>query len=186
MPNRPQIVTIDGDAIAHLLEFCQATQRTKLLLVADHNTYVVQGKAVESALRQQGFDLKKIVFTHDEVAADAHHILRVWWKVTGKNAPLLLSAPARSRTSRLCEPSHQNRFYLPANGAFGRWLCFDWRALNYLWRQEHRYFTCADRDFCRHPSLNRSAARHDCRGIWRHAGQNHLDCRLAIGASTLG
>ena len=77
MPNRPQIVTIDGDAIAHLLEFCQATQRTKFLLIADRNTYAVQGKAVESALRQQGFDLKQVVFTHDEVAADAPHILRV-------------------------------------------------------------------------------------------------------------
>jgi len=77
MTNRPQAVTIDGDAITHLLEFCQATQRTNFLLVADRNTYAVQGEAVETALRQQGFDLKKVIFTHDEVVADAHHILRV-------------------------------------------------------------------------------------------------------------
>lgn len=77
MTNRPQAVTIDDNAIAHLLEFCQATQRTKFLLVADRNTYAVQGAAVAAALRQQGFDLKQVVFTHAEVVADAHHILRV-------------------------------------------------------------------------------------------------------------
>ncbi|CAN5745547.1 hypothetical protein BH10CHL1_BH10CHL1_02220 [soil metagenome] len=75
--NRPQMVTIDADAITHLLEFCQINQLTKFCLVADQNTYAVLGEAVEGALRQQNFDLKKVVFTNAEVVADAHHILRL-------------------------------------------------------------------------------------------------------------
>ncbi|MCX6047982.1 MAG: hypothetical protein NT075_23015, partial [Chloroflexi bacterium] len=75
--NRPQMVTIDGDAIPHLIEFCQANHLAKFCLVADQNTYIVLGEAVEEALRQQNFDLKKVVFTNAEVVADAHHIMRV-------------------------------------------------------------------------------------------------------------
>lgn len=74
---RPQAVTIDDQAVAHLVDFCRTQQHTKLFLVADQNTYQVLGEAVEKALRQAGFDLKKVIFTNAEVVADAHHIMRV-------------------------------------------------------------------------------------------------------------
>jgi len=74
---RPQQVTIDPDAVDHLIKFCHTNQLTQLFLVADRNTYAVLGERVAAALRAQNFDLKEVVFTGAEVVADAHHILRV-------------------------------------------------------------------------------------------------------------
>ena len=77
MTYRPQAVTIDDRAVEHLVEFCQANGLTKLFMVADKHTYAAQGQAVESALRGAGFDLKQIVFTNEEVIADAAHVFDV-------------------------------------------------------------------------------------------------------------
>ena len=77
MTYRPQAVTIDDRAVAHLVEFCQANGLTKLFMVADKHTYAAQGQAVESALRGAGFDLKQIIFTNEEVIADAAHVFDV-------------------------------------------------------------------------------------------------------------
>ncbi len=77
MTYRPQAVTIDDRAVEHLVEFCQANGLTKLFMVADKHTYAAQGQAVESALRGAGFDLKQIVFTNEEVIADAVHVFDV-------------------------------------------------------------------------------------------------------------
>ena len=48
---RPMMVTIGPDAVEQLVEFCRRQQYTRLLMVADRNTYAAQGKAVEKALR---------------------------------------------------------------------------------------------------------------------------------------
>jgi glycerol-1-phosphate dehydrogenase [NAD(P)+] len=77
MTYRPQAVTIDDRAVEHLVEFCQANGLTQLFMVADKHTYAAQGQAVESALRGAGFDLKQIVFTNEEVIADAAHVFDV-------------------------------------------------------------------------------------------------------------
>lgn len=77
MTYRPQAVTIDDRAVEHLVEFCRANGLTKLFMVADKHTYAAQGQAVESALRGAGFDLKQIVFTNEEVIADAAHVFDV-------------------------------------------------------------------------------------------------------------
>ncbi len=74
---RPMQVTIGPDAVPQLVEFCRKHQYTKLLMVADRNTYAAQGKVVEQALRGAGFDLKQVVFTDEEVVADAAHVLDV-------------------------------------------------------------------------------------------------------------
>ncbi len=76
-PHRPQRVTIDPDAVGHLIEFCHANQLAHLFLVADRNTYAVLGERVAAALRAHNFDLKEVIFSGTEVVADAHHILRV-------------------------------------------------------------------------------------------------------------
>ena len=73
----PMQVTIGPDAVAQLVEFCRKHQFTKLLMVADRNTYAAQGQVVERALRGAGFDLKQVVFTDEEVVADAAHVLDV-------------------------------------------------------------------------------------------------------------
>ncbi len=75
--HRPQQVTIDANAMGHLIEFCHANQLMQFFLVADRNTYAAQGERVAAALRAQNFDLKEVIFTAADVVADAHHILRV-------------------------------------------------------------------------------------------------------------
>lgn len=77
MTYRPQAVTIDDRAVEHLVEFCQAHGLNKLFLVADKHTFAAQGQAVENALRGAGFDLKQIIFTNEEVIADAAHVFDV-------------------------------------------------------------------------------------------------------------
>ncbi len=77
MTYRPQAVTIDDRAVEHLVEFCRAHDLARLFLVADKHTFAAQGEAVARALRDAGFDLKQIVFTNDEVIADAAHIFDV-------------------------------------------------------------------------------------------------------------
>ena len=74
---RPRMVKIDDKASEHLVEFCHRQQYTKLLLVADRNTYAAQGNAAADALVAAGFDLKQVVFRGEEVVADAAHVLDV-------------------------------------------------------------------------------------------------------------
>lgn len=74
---RPEAVTIDNQAITHLIDYCQRHEVTKLALVADQNTYRVLGRAVEAALKEQGHHLFSIVFDTSEVVADARHILQI-------------------------------------------------------------------------------------------------------------
>ncbi|MCB9114719.1 MAG: sn-glycerol-1-phosphate dehydrogenase [Caldilineaceae bacterium] len=77
MTYRPKAVTIDDRAVEHLVDFCRANALDKLFLVADTNTYEAQGRAVADALRSAGFDLKQLVFTNEEVIADAAHVFDV-------------------------------------------------------------------------------------------------------------
>ena len=74
---RPQHVTIGSHAVEQLVEFCQANELTRLFLVADKHTFAAQGKVVQTALRGAGFDLQEMIFTNDEVVADAAHVLDV-------------------------------------------------------------------------------------------------------------
>lgn len=74
---RPQPVTIDTHATANLIDYCHGHAIFKLVLVADQNTYGVLGRAVETTLNKEGFDLISKVFSSPEVIADAHHILEI-------------------------------------------------------------------------------------------------------------
>ena len=74
---RPLAVTIDNQAVAHLVEFCQQQALNKLFMVADKHTYAALGKAVQQALRAAGLDLKEVIFTNEEVVADAAHVFDV-------------------------------------------------------------------------------------------------------------
>lgn len=82
---RPETVTIDNQAISHLIDYCRRHEIAKLALIADHNTYGVLGRAVEADLKRQGFDVASILFDTPEVVADARHILQIL--VTADRAP---------------------------------------------------------------------------------------------------
>ena len=77
MSYRPQVVTIDDRAVEHLTEFCRAQGLQKLFMVADTHTFAAQGRAVQEALVAAGFDFRSIVFTDEEVIADAAHVFDV-------------------------------------------------------------------------------------------------------------
>lgn len=72
---RPQLVTIDHDAINHLLNFCNENQLHDLLVVSDRNTRRVLGQRVEDALKAGGFDVKTAFFDEDEPVADGEHVM---------------------------------------------------------------------------------------------------------------
>lgn len=74
---RPEIVTVDQDAAAHLVQFCRQGGFNRLLLVMDQNTRAAQGEAVEAALQAAGFDLVSVIFADEEVVADAAHVFEV-------------------------------------------------------------------------------------------------------------
>ena len=76
-PIRPEAVTIGDEAIPDLLNYLSSRGLDKLVLVADTNTYPALGADVEASLREQGVDLTPIIFTNEEVIADAHHVLEV-------------------------------------------------------------------------------------------------------------
>jgi glycerol-1-phosphate dehydrogenase [NAD(P)+] len=75
--DRPLVVTVDTQAVEHLVRFCDEQKRSKLFLVADPNTYKAQGEAVANALKAQGFDVKQILLTSKEVIADGEHVFAV-------------------------------------------------------------------------------------------------------------
>ncbi len=64
---RPLAVTVDDQAIANLVKFCHQQGHTYLFMVADPNTDAALGAAAAAALRGEGFDLKQVVLTSEEV-----------------------------------------------------------------------------------------------------------------------
>lgn len=70
-------VTVDTQAVEHLVRFCRDQGRTKLFLIADPNTYAAQGEAIAAALEAQGFDVKQVLLTSKEVIADGEHVFAV-------------------------------------------------------------------------------------------------------------
>ncbi len=84
---KPQKITIGDQAIPDLVQFCRDHGHTRLLVVADDNTYAAQGAVVEAALIEAGYDVDLALLTGDEVVADAHYIQQV-----------MLAADRRPRT----------------------------------------------------------------------------------------
>lgn len=74
---RPLAVIVGENAVDELVTFCRQQQFTRLLLVADVNTYAAHGERLETALLKNGLDLKTVVLTGDEVVADAENVFSV-------------------------------------------------------------------------------------------------------------
>jgi glycerol-1-phosphate dehydrogenase [NAD(P)+] len=65
------------NAVEQLVQYCETTQRTHFLLVADRNTHAALGQAVEAALKARHWDVKTVVFQEKEVIPDEAFIFQV-------------------------------------------------------------------------------------------------------------
>ncbi len=76
MPEHPFLYVGDGIG-SELIRVCHQQGFTRFLLVADGNTYAALGKAAESVLQSQGWEVSSVVLVGPEVRADADHIFDV-------------------------------------------------------------------------------------------------------------
>ena len=70
-------VYIGDNAINPLIDFCRQQNISKLMLVADGNTYAAFGEAVNQQLTANGFDVKTSVLSGNEVIANEHYFVQV-------------------------------------------------------------------------------------------------------------
>jgi glycerol-1-phosphate dehydrogenase [NAD(P)+] len=82
-PIIPYIVS--QDAVQPLLEYCAASNLKKLFVIADPNTYRVLGQRAEQALRAAGIDVKLILITGEEIAADEHYLVQAFLQTEGED-----------------------------------------------------------------------------------------------------
>jgi glycerol-1-phosphate dehydrogenase [NAD(P)+] len=68
---------LGNNAVAHLVEYCEAQHLSRFLLVADKNTYAVLGQAVEGAIKERGWDIKSVVFEEQDVIPNEDFIFQV-------------------------------------------------------------------------------------------------------------
>lgn len=66
-----------NDAVAHLINYCETQQMKRFLLVADGNTFPALGKAVENAIKEQGWDVTSVVFQEQAVIPNEDFIFQV-------------------------------------------------------------------------------------------------------------
>jgi glycerol-1-phosphate dehydrogenase [NAD(P)+] len=85
----PQPIYIGNDALSELVRYCAGRQLRQLTLVADQNTYAALGQAAEGALKPQGFDVKTIMLTGEEIIADARYIFQVLVEADRRNSVYL-------------------------------------------------------------------------------------------------
>lgn len=95
MPERkPWVATIDDRAVERLVAFCKEHALGHLLVVADRNTWAAQAEQVVAATKQAGLDVQTVLFTADEVVADANHVYQTLIAAdpTGEASPRTLVA----------------------------------------------------------------------------------------------
>jgi glycerol-1-phosphate dehydrogenase [NAD(P)+] len=75
---KPSIhIYVGREAVSRLIQYCEDQGLDKFTLVADDNTYLALGKAVEAAFKDRGFDVRAIILTGDEIIADEHYVMQV-------------------------------------------------------------------------------------------------------------
>jgi glycerol-1-phosphate dehydrogenase [NAD(P)+] len=70
-------VYIGSNAVPELVRFCQEHHLEHFALIVDDNTYAALGARVESALRDQGWDVLTIRLIGDDIIADARYVFQV-------------------------------------------------------------------------------------------------------------
>lgn len=68
---------IGNNAVKPLTDFCKEQNISKLMLVADNNTYAAFGEAVHNQLSANGFDIKTSVLSGEEIIANEHYFVQV-------------------------------------------------------------------------------------------------------------
>lgn len=70
-------IYIGNQAIPEMVRYCQAECLDRFLLVSDEDTHAALGARAETALRTQGWDVRTVILTSEEVIADEEHIVQV-------------------------------------------------------------------------------------------------------------
>ena len=85
-----------NNAVAHLVNYCEAQHMKRFLLVADRNTFAALGQAVENAIKEHGWDMKSVVFEEQEVIPNEDFIFQVLLQADFRRSePTSLLAPER-------------------------------------------------------------------------------------------
>jgi glycerol-1-phosphate dehydrogenase [NAD(P)+] len=82
-------IQLDNDIIPHLIQFCAGQQLSSFLLVADDNTYPILGQAIENALAGQGWDVKTVVLSGNEIIPNEHYLIQVLVQADTQNRTYL-------------------------------------------------------------------------------------------------
>jgi len=98
-------------AIDRLIKYCRSSGLDRFLLVSDENTHAVLGARAEAALRAQGWDVRTVVLSGEEVIADEEYIVQVLL-VAGRQRWTYVAVGSGTVTdiSRFCSHRTQNDF----------------------------------------------------------------------------
>jgi glycerol-1-phosphate dehydrogenase [NAD(P)+] len=76
---------VSQDAVPPLLDYCAAHNLRRFFIIADANTYRVLGQRAEAALQSAGIDVKTILMTGPEIAADEHYAMQALIETAGED-----------------------------------------------------------------------------------------------------
>jgi glycerol-1-phosphate dehydrogenase [NAD(P)+] len=82
-------IYLGQETMARLVAFCEAQRHNRFLLVADDNTYQALGRQVESALGQQGWDVRVACLKGRNLIADEGSVFDVLYRARGEQRTYL-------------------------------------------------------------------------------------------------
>jgi glycerol-1-phosphate dehydrogenase [NAD(P)+] len=105
-------IYIGDKAILEMVRYCQEEDLNRFLLVSDENTHAVLGARVEAVLKAQGWDVRTVVLSGEEVIADEEHIVQVLL-AAGREAWTYVAVGSGTITdiTRFCSHRTRNDFF---------------------------------------------------------------------------
>jgi glycerol-1-phosphate dehydrogenase [NAD(P)+] len=104
-------IYIGDQAISEMVRHCQEENRDRFLLVSDENTHAVLGARVEAALKAQGWEVRTVVLSGEEVIADEETIVQVLLAAErGERAYVAVGSGTITDITRFCSHRTQNDF----------------------------------------------------------------------------
>lgn len=76
---------LSEDIIPQFIAFCQQKGFSSFFLIADKNTYTVLGSCIEKAVLDQGWKIKTILFSDDEIVTNEHFLVRAQVETGGES-----------------------------------------------------------------------------------------------------
>jgi glycerol-1-phosphate dehydrogenase [NAD(P)+] len=100
-----------NEAIAEMIRYCRAQGADRFLLVSDENTHAVLGARAEAALKAQGWDVRAVALSGEEVIADEETIVQVLL-TAGREERLYVAVGSGTITDivRFCSHRTRNNF----------------------------------------------------------------------------